>query len=206
MRLGIACDGAVPAAVLEVLGRAGCSVAGLERLRPPAYREQDGQGWLLATGEDVLAALLAGGLAAALLDKETLLERRPQAVELLDLGVGRDRLVLAAAAPVSSRPRVATRLPCLAARACAAQGWQARVLRFGAPVLAVRLGLAEALLERASVLAAEIEGATLPWSLPVADVSVRLVTTAAARALWGDGLARLVADMREAVVAEGAEP
>jgi len=207
VRLGIACDGGAPAPVLGLLARAGLAVPGPEGLRPPAYVGDGDDGWLLAAADDVLAALLAGRLTAAVLDKETLLERRPRAVELLDLGVGRDRLLFAAPqAPASTRPRLATRLPRLAGRACAARGWQARVVRFGAPALALRLGLADAVLERASALGDGAVATPLAWSQPVAEVSARLVTTGGARALAGEELAALVARLREVLAAEGGEP
>ena len=208
MRLGLSCAaGRPPGDVLDVLRRAGLLGGEIDGVTPPAFVEVTrpaassaaAHSWLLAPAADVLVACECGALDAGVVGKEVLLERGAEVHELLDLGVPADALVHAVrprpGARRRARSRVATSYPRVAHRHFADAGLQVEVVEFSIPVLAVGLGLADAVVELRSVLdlAAGLE---LERREQVAACSARLVSGRAARTLAGAALAGLVEGLR----------
>lgn len=203
MKLGIACrDGRPPRDVVDLLCRAG--VCGrFDDVTPPALvaePEPGGHVWLLASAADVVGACERGALDAGVAGKEALMETEAQVHELLDLRAARDTLVYVAREHpagrlLRARPRVATRYVRVARAFFAAAGVQADVFEFNAPALAVRLGLADGVVE----LRAQLDGSAgdgLRERAEVAACSARLVCGRAARTLAGAALEDLVERLR----------
>jgi ATP phosphoribosyltransferase len=206
MRLGLACpDGSPPQDVVELLRAAGLQAA-FDGVRAPALVESPDGPWLLASAADVIGACERGALDAGVAGKDVLLETEPDVHELLDLRAGGDSLVYASLERPGGRtrrvrPRVATRYVRVTQDFFAATGEQADVLEFQAPVLAVRLGLADAVVE----LRARLDGgetAGLYERGEVAVCSARLVCGRAARTLAAAALEDLVDRLR--AILEGA--
>jgi ATP phosphoribosyltransferase len=155
---------------------------------------------LLASAADVIGACERGALDAGVAGKDALLEADPEVHELLDLRTGRDALVYAARRrpPGLSRrvrPRVATRYARVAQTFFAEAGEQADVFAFDSPALAVRLGLADGVVElRGRLDAGGVAG--LQERAEVALCSARLVCGRAARTLAGVALEDLVERLR----------
>ncbi len=95
MRVGIGCDGAVPAAVADVLGAAGLPVESVRGVAGPAVVAAGDTQWLIASSADVSLCCESGALDAAVVGKHVLMEREPDIAELLDLRVLDDRMVYA---------------------------------------------------------------------------------------------------------------
>jgi len=200
VRLGLASDGGPPpAALIELLTRAGLPGAPLAGANPPALVAAGDDRWLLAPGADVLAACARGGLEAGIAGKDLLLELEPGLYELLDLRLPADRLVYAvpAGAGRRPRPRVATPYPRLTRAHFAASGRQVEPLLFSAAGLAPQLGLADGVVELESRLLEAAPGFEVREE--VARCSPRLVAGGAARSLQAERLAELTARLREAL-------
>jgi ATP phosphoribosyltransferase len=203
MRLGLACpDGLPPQDVVRLLCDAG--VCGrFDGVAAPALvdeRESGGHVWLLASAADVIGACERGAIDAGVAGKDALLEADLEVHELLDLRAGRDVLVYAtrersAVRARRARARVATRYARVTHDYLAAAGEQAEVLEFQAPALAVRLGLADGVVELRERLAGE-DAAGLHERDEVASCSARLVCGRAARTLAGAALEDLVERLR----------
>ena len=199
MRLGIACrDGRPSQEVADLLCAAG--VCGrFDGVTAPALVEEPAPGghvWLLASAADVLGACERGALDAGVAGKDALLESLPAVHELLDLRAERDALVYAARERSAARalPRVATRYVRVTRDYFAEAGEQADVLAFDSPALAVRLGLAEGVVELRGRLDGDASG--LRERAEVAACSARLVCGRAARTLAGAALEDLVERLR----------
>ena len=200
MRLGLACrDGRPPREVVELLCAAG--VCGrFDGVAAPALVEEPAPGghtWLLASAADVLGSCERGALDAGVAGKDALLEDAPAVHELLDLRTERDTLVYAAREHQAGRraqPRVATRYARLTRAFFAEAGKQADVIVFDSPALAVRLGLADGVVELRGRLAGDADG--LRERAEVAACSARLVCGRAARTLAGAALEELVERLR----------
>ena len=200
MRIGLACGGPPPRAVLDLLAAAGLPAASLREARAPALIAGEAVSWLLAGGHDVLRACDRGGLDLAVVGKDTLLEARRAVSELLDLRCCRDELVLAVAfaAPPRRRLRVATCYPETARRYFAATGRQPELLVMEQPAVAPALGLADGVLDLASRLSGVPGAAGLEVKETLAACSARLVAGRASRALLGERLAEVVDRLRTA--------
>jgi ATP phosphoribosyltransferase len=202
MRLGVACEGTGPAHGVLALLRAAGLCGELADVRPPALVPESascGNSWLLASPADVLTACACSALDAAVAGKDHLLELEPGVHELLDLRVDADALVYACrelpGSRRSARPRVATRYVRVARRFFAEDGGQARVLEFHTPALAVRLGLADGVVELRGRLQGGA-GGDLVERAEVARCSARLVCGRAAHTLVAAGLEDLVERLR----------
>jgi len=203
MRLGLSCpDGRPPQEVVDLLCTAGLC-GRFDGHTAPALVEEPAPAchvWLLASAADVVGACERGALDAGVAGKDALLESEPAVHELLDLRAARDALVYAArthpgARSRRARPRVATRYVRVTRAFFAAAGEQADVLAFDAPLLAVRLGLADGVVE----LRGRLDGAAaadLTERAEVAACSARLVCGRAARTLAGPALEDLVERLR----------
>lgn len=203
MKLALASDGAaVPADVIDLLAVAGLPTAPLRSASGPALIAADGMEWLVASGEDVLAVCVAGGVDAGIVGKELLLEHGLDLSELLDLQVARQRLVYARTAsgtrPGRHRLRIATRYPRATRRHFAHSGRQVDPLTLAAPGLAVALGLADGVVELEHLLPRG--EAELVVCEQIALCGARLVTGRQARALHSAGLSTLVDSLRAAQV------
>lgn len=201
MRLGVAADGEVAAALADLLEEAGLSAGGLRGACRPALVREGETTWLVASGADALGGCVRGALDAAITGKDSLLELAPDVYELLDLRAGADALVLAApATPLRgrrrARPRVATPYPRFARAHFAATGHQVEAFAFGAAGLAPALGLADEVVDLRSRVAT-VPGLEVMEVL--AESSLRLVAARAARALRAADLAALVERLRALV-------
>lgn len=200
MRLALACEGAaLPPDLLELLAAAGLPTAPLRCAASPALISAGEVEWLLAPGVDVLAICGCGAADAGIVGKDLLLEHEPDVIELLDLGVARQRLVYATPAttarPARRRPRLATRYPRATRRHFSASGRQVEPLTLSAPGLVVALGFADGVVELEHLLPRG--GAELVVREQVAACSARLIAGREARALRGAGLAKLIDLLRE---------
>ncbi len=203
MKLALASDGAtVPSDVIDLLAAAGLPTASLRSTSGPALIAADGMEWLVASGEDVLAVCVAGGVDAGIVGKELLLEHELDLSELLDLQVASQRLVYAKAAsgtrPGRHRLRIATRYPRATRRHFAQSGRQVDPLTLAAPGLAVELGLADGVVELEHLLPRG--EAQLVVCEQIALCGARLVAGRQARALRSAGLSTLVDSLRAAQV------
>jgi len=203
MRLGIACrDGRPPRDVVDLLCDAGLC-GRFDDVKAPALVEEPAPGghvWLLASAADVVGACERGALDAAVAGKDVLLEAEPEVHELLDLRADRDALVYAlrerpAGLSRRVRLRVATRYVRVTHRFFAGAGEEVDVVGFDSPALAVRLGLADGVVELRASLDGAL-GAGLLERAEVAGCSARLVCGRAARTLDGAALEDLAERLR----------
>jgi ATP phosphoribosyltransferase len=108
---------------------------------------------VLAKAPDVITYLSRGVCGIAVAGKDTIMEQGGPFYELLDLKLGQFRFALAAPAGSdffegAEHRRVATKYPCVARRALAAQGIDAEIIRIeGSCELAPLLGLSDAILD-----------------------------------------------------------
>lgn len=107
--------------------------------------------FVLARPADVPTYVERGAADLGIVGKDVLLEAEAELLEILDLGFGRCRFVLAGPLgwrPGSGRLRVATKYPGVAVRSLAARGFTAECIRLQGNVeLAPALGLAEAVVD-----------------------------------------------------------
>lgn len=207
MRLGIALGPPRRTGVaVELAVRAGAPAAPLAGVTRPKLIEDGADTVLLARPSDLLTLCANDALDAAVLGTEVLLDRGPEVVELVDLEIGRARLV--AAAPRSGRdvgglprrPRVATAHPRLTRRHLEARGYQPRLVGLAdEPWLTGRL-------LRVDLVVGLLDEGDEPASsyVEVGEVAaggLRLVAGLAAHALRGAELAALARRAREAVLA-----
>ena len=167
---------------------------------------------LVTTAHDVPVYVESGAAAVGVVGKEVLLERRGSVHELLDLRLGRSRLVYAAPAArpagrgTDRRLRVATKYPLTARRYFASSGRQVLIVDLHGPVdTAPRLGIADGvvdLVRSGRTLAA----AGLEVREEIAVCSQRLIAGRAARALFAAEIDDLLKALRAAVAAAGEQP
>jgi ATP phosphoribosyltransferase len=203
VRLGIALGPpARTAAAIELAVRAGAPAESLQGLSRPALVEEDDLTVILAHPGDLLTLCARDALDVAVLGKEVVLEGGFEVVELLDLGQGVARLVLAGVAGGRDeslrRPLVATAHPRLTRRHFRARGRQPRLVEFASdPWIAGRLlavDLVVGLLDEG-----EEPPAPLVEREQVLAGGLRLVAGLAAHALRGAELAVLTRRFREVV-------
>lgn len=207
MRLGIALGPPRRTAVaVELAVRAGAPAAPLAGATGPALVEDAGITVLLARPGDLLTLCANDALDAAVLGAEVLLERGREVVELLDLEIGRARLVAAAPRDAGGgrgdlprRPRVATAHPRLARRHLEARGYQPRLVELAdEPWPAgrlLRVDLVVGLLDEG-----EVPEPPYTERAELAAGGLRLVAGLAAHALRGAELVAFARRAREAVL------
>lgn len=200
MRFGVACEaGSPPAEVLDLLEAAGMPAAELRGQEAPGLHAYPGGAWFLGTAADILRACDFGALDAAVVGSAELLERRHGVADLLDLGCCRDDLVFAVVAEAAPQRRlwVATRHPRTTRRHFAAAGAQPEVVTVDEPALAPALGVADAVVELRSRLAAGRRGMReLDEREVLASCSARLVAARASRVLLRDEINGLADRLR----------
>jgi ATP phosphoribosyltransferase len=200
VRFGVACEaGSPPAEVLDLLEAAGLPAASLGAVQAPALLRHAGGAWYLGSAADVLRACDRGALDAGVVGSDGLLERRHGVADLLDLRCCRDALVFAGVttARADRRLRIATRHPETTLRHFAAAGAQPEIVTVDEPALAPELGVADAVVELRSRLAASRRGMReLDEREVLASCSARLVAARAARVLLRDDINGLVDGLR----------
>jgi ATP phosphoribosyltransferase len=112
---------------------------------------QDGRyRFLLLKPDDVPTYVEYGAADLGVSGRDTLLERRYDLYQPLDLGIGKCRMVVAAPAgkAIPELPRIATKFPRIAREHFASKGVQAEVIYVGGSVeLAPLVGLADAIVD-----------------------------------------------------------
>jgi len=106
--------------------------------------------FLLLKPDDVPTYVEYGAADLGVSGRDTLLERRYDLYQPLDLGVGKCRMVVAApeGKPIPELPRIATKFPRIAREHYASKGVQAEVIYVGGSVeLAPLVGLADAIVD-----------------------------------------------------------
>ena len=106
--------------------------------------------FLLLKPDDVPTYVEYGAADLGVSGRDTLLERRYDLYQPLDLGVGKCRMVVAApeGKPIPELPRIATKFPRIAREHFASKGVQAEVIYVGGSVeLAPLVGLADAIVD-----------------------------------------------------------
>lgn len=203
--------GRLAAEVVGLLGQVGLDARavidgtrGLVMLDPGAKVR-----FLLAKPFDVPTFVEAGAADVGIVGKDVLLELDPAVVELLDLGIGRCSMQLAApegrtAVDGLGGPlRVATRYPRIASRYFEGRGIPAQVIALhGSIELAPRVGLADAIVDLVQT------GGTLAANhlVPVATIhaiSARLIANPVRWKLKHERIRALVSDLRAAISTAG---
>lgn len=163
--------------------------------------------FLVARPADVTTYVEEGVADVGVTGKDSLMDLDGDVYELLDLGFGRCRLVLAA--PVGftiagDRPfRVATKYPRFALRRLAEMGLEARVIVLhGASELAAVSGLADAIVD-ATETGATLRNNGLVPRLELASSSARLICNRAAFQLRRDDVTALIRRIREVSAGSG---
>lgn len=166
--------------------------------------EDAGLRFLRARPSDVPTYVEHGAADLGIVGKDVLLEGEPPVYELLDLGYGECRFVLAApegrdvSALLTSTCRVATKFPRVTERYFRTRGVQAEIIYLhGAVELAPAVGLAEMIVDIVST------GRTLKENRlrvvdEIAGATARLIANRAAYRLKGAALAEITARLREA--------
>ncbi|TCJ20211.1 ATP phosphoribosyltransferase [Rubrobacter taiwanensis] len=150
--------GAIFEAALAALERAGLSVAGLrENGRRLVHRSGDAE-FIISRPSDVPVFVEYGAAEVGIVGKDVLEEQEPNVMELLDLGTGACRMVLAAPEDRAEEVResiahaevvrVATKFPRTARRYFESIGRQAEIITLhGSIELAPLVGLAECIVD-----------------------------------------------------------
>ena len=208
-------QGRLFAPVARLLAAAGAPVSAADEKRRELVVERDGWRLLFARPRDVGLFVEAGLGDFGVAGKDTLREHPRDVVEVLDLAVGRCRLVLAVPAdreplgPAAVR-RVATKYPSLTAEFLAAAGLDAQVIvMHGAVEAAPRLGLADGVVDLVQT-GATLQANGLVAVSPILDSTARLIANPvafrlrsdAARA-WTERLRQAAADSAAAYAAAG---
>jgi ATP phosphoribosyltransferase len=205
VRVGVACEtGSPPADVLALLEAAGLPAASLAAETAPVLLRHAGGAWFLGSAADVLRACDRGALDAGVVGSDGLLERRHGVTDLLDLRCCRDALVFAVAptARTDRRLRIATRHPATTLRHFVAAGAQPEIVTVDEPALAPELGVADAVVELRSRLAAGRRGMLeLDEREVLASCSAHLVAARAARVLLREEVNGLADSLRAVVEA-----
>ncbi len=192
---------------ISLLRRAGVLGTAPDACGPPQERSLV----LLAAAGQILVVKPAdipvyvehGAADAGIVGRDVLLEQGRDVYELVDLGFGPCRGVVAVrsgeenAWPRGRTVRVATKYPRIAARYCERRGWPVEIIALnGAVELAPRVGLADAILD------VVVTGRTLRDNLlvEVAEVfrsTARLVVNRASLRTKGAAVQRLIAALEE---------
>jgi ATP phosphoribosyltransferase len=210
MSLRVALAGGVPlAATVRLLQAAGLPLGPSHEVKRGAVRVlDDGTTVLVTAPDDVPLYVERGGVDVGVVGKEVLVEHDYEIYELLDLHVGRARLVFAlpAGAPPDwweragrSRVRVATKFPETTRRYFETGGRQADVVALhGAVESAPGLGLADGVVDLVrsgrTLIAAGLEERE-----ELSRCSQRLIVGRAAHALRADEIGELCGRLRELV-------
>ncbi|NLG65993.1 MAG: ATP phosphoribosyltransferase [Actinobacteria bacterium] len=208
MSLRIALAAGTPLAeTLDLFAAAGVPVAPLRQVGASPLQElPDGTVVLATRAADVPLFVERGGADIGVVGKEILVEVERDVYELLDLRVGRARLVFAQPEDASgawdeehgpSRVRVATRFPETTRRYFEASGRQVNVLALEGPVEAApRLRLADGVVDL--VRSGEtLRRAGLTEREQIAECSLRLIAGRAAHALRAAEIGALIGRLRE---------
>jgi ATP phosphoribosyltransferase len=178
-------------------------------------RDTSGNELLSVRATDVPTYVAYGGLDVAVVGKDVLMEDPADVVELLDLGFGRCRFVLAERegrdAEVRDsyghlgQVRVATKYPNVTAAYLAERGVQAEIIKlYGSIELAPLTGLAQQIVDLAATGRTLVENGLVVVDV-IAEVSARLIANRASAILKSDEIGRLVAALEVAGAADGNE-
>jgi len=197
--------GRVALALAPLLERAGISAASLLADDRRLIRQSDDGTvrFLLLKPDDVPTYVEYGVADLGLSGRDVLLERRYDLYQLLDLGVGVCRMVVAGPEGTGdlARPRVATKFPRIATEHFAKKGIQAEVIYVGGSVeLAPLVGLADVIVDIVE------SGATLRENHlevleHIADISTVLVANRSLYKLRHQEVAPLIARLEAALAA-----
>lgn len=199
--------GKLYAPTVELLDRAGLGSSDLadeDSRNLVVTVEEAGIRYLRARPSDVPTYVEHGAADLGIVGKDVLLEGEPPVYELLDLGYGECRFVLAApegrdvSGLLAGACRVATKFPGVTERYFRTRGVQAEIICLhGAVELAPAVGLAEMIVDIVST------GRTLKENQlrivdEVAGATARLIANRAAYRLKGAMLAEITSRLREA--------
>jgi ATP phosphoribosyltransferase len=199
---------------LDLLGRAGLSPASAGAPAGLLRQFADGSSALVTCATDVPLLVERGAADIGVVGKEVLAEAERDMYELLDLKIGRARLVFAQLAGTAacwssgcrrSRVRVATRFPETTRRYFEGSGRQVEVVPLrGAVEAAPGLGLADAIVELENDGTTMME-AGLQVREVLAECSQRLITGRAAHALRATEIVELCRRLRSLGLSDGRE-
>lgn len=163
-----------------------------------------GARFVVARPADVPTYVERGAADLGIVGKDVLLEVEAGVLEVLDLGFGRCRFVLAAPRgwrPTGGRVVVATKYPRVAVRALAARGFSVDCVRLqGSVELAPALGLAEAVVDLVAT-GRTLAAAGLEEILDLGRVTARLVANPVGYRLRSDVLGPVIARLAAAAEA-----
>lgn len=201
--------GRLLAPVAELLSRAGVDCSGLEDSSRKLIISVPESNWrfLLAKPADVPTYVEYGAADLGVVGKDILWESGKDVAELLDLGLGRCRLVVAV--PQASgikhvrdldfNSRVATKFPSIATEYFNQQGIQAEVIKLNGSVeLGPIVGLAEAIVDITETGTTLRENGLLPIAT-IGEVSARLIANRVSYKIKYPVIHRLVRDLKEAL-------
>lgn len=173
--------GRVEQQALPLLEKAGFNVQSVrEKKRKLIFNlPDDPYTVILAKGQDVATYLAQGAVDIGIVGSDILTERQSQTYELLDLGIGKCRFVLASTAdfdPLASRRQViGTKYPLITQRYFAAKGRDVEVVKIESSVeLAPLIGMADAIVDITET-GTTLRENDLQIYDELQDVSVRLV-------------------------------
>ena len=188
MSISIAlCTGVLLEGSLELLAKAGVATIDRTQLGRRLMVEQNGVRVVLVRPADVAAYVDHGSADLGIVGKDQLWENPGSHYELVDLGFGACRLVLAVteSSPLAGRDtwppvlRVATKYPRATAAYFAAQGKAADIVRLhGSVELAPQVGLADAIVDLTAT-GATIKENRLRIVAEVASSTARLIANQA---------------------------
>lgn len=195
--------------LLNRSGLGGGSLEGEESRRLFFDNDSLGLRFIVARPADVPTYVAHGAADLGIVGKDVLLEDHQVYAELLDLGYGGCRFVMAApvelaasAAPGALVPgrsitRVATKFPRVAEAYLRQKGWPAEIIVLhGAVELAPAAGLADAIVDIVSTGQTLRENRLVPLET-IAESSARLIANPAALHLKREGLEPLVRRLRQ---------
>jgi ATP phosphoribosyltransferase len=153
--------------------------------------------YVLAKAPDVITYVEHGAADLGVVGLDTLMERGGQVYEILDLGVGKCRFVVAgfpdtSLAPGPKQKRIATKYPGVAGRYFKKKGLNVNIIRIeGSVELAPLLGLSDAILDIAET-GGTLRDNGLVVLEQVAELSARLIVNIASMKLKQYEIRRLV--------------
>jgi ATP phosphoribosyltransferase len=169
-------------------------------------RDPSGNELLSVRATDVPTYVAYGGLDVAIVGKDVLMENPADVVELLDLGFGRCRFVLAERegrdAEVRDsyghlgQVRVATKYPNVTAAYFAGRGVAAEIIKlYGSIELAPLTGLAQQIVDLAATGRTLADNGLVQVEV-IAEISARLIANRSSVILRSDEIGRLVKALR----------
>ncbi|MDR1205749.1 MAG: ATP phosphoribosyltransferase [Peptococcaceae bacterium] len=153
--------------------------------------------YVLAKAPDVVTYVEHGAADLGVVGLDTLMEHGGQVYEILDLGIGRCRFVVAGFPDTSLEPgpkqkRIATKYPAVAGRYFKEKGLNVNIIRIeGSVELAPLLGLSDAILDIAET-GGTLRDNGLVVLEGVAELSARLIVNIASMKLKQKEIRRLV--------------